>query len=98
MDVGAVQNWLSPHWLQCFGDLAPPLTSGSTEENRQESGPCASTRQYSGAGLGGRGMGEPALGMVGADPTTHLPWGGTAHTLPLATSTELALQLAWESK
>ena len=67
----------NPHRMWHFEELALSLTAGSPWENR----PCTLPRQHSGAGPGGRGMGEPAPRAVEcgrADPTTCLPWSGTS--------------------
>lgn len=54
---GAMHNWLhAPQWFLCSRKLSLPLTGSSTEESR----PCTSPRQHSGAGFGTR-MGSRGL-------------------------------------
>lgn len=47
------------YWTKPSGELAPSLTGGRMWEN----GSFTSNKQYSTAGPGGRGLGEPAQGV-----------------------------------
>lgn len=63
----------APHWLRCSGELAPSFSCSIT----CKSWPFTLARQRSGAGPGGRDVGELASRLYErAEHTAHVLWSG----------------------